>query len=177
MLPWRKTRLFSSPWGKSCAMPLLSEQNHAVGHTATSPRFPLWFRRAIVAGLVVYWVTLLVATHVPSSSDEPSSAASHDKLDHWIAFAGLAFLLMWAFWACWGRLRPWTVMGIAAIYGVLDEWLQGFVPTRVPDVWDWVADVVGAGFGTAMAMVTVLWVARRTARRPAAQPPAPETPP
>ncbi len=155
----------------------LTERDHAVGHTATAPSFPPWFRGVVLAVLVVYWGVLAVATHVPSVSDEPSPSASHDKLDHCVAFAGLAFLLVWTWWVCSGRLRPWAAMCVALAYGALDEWLQGLVPTRVPDVWDWIADVVGAGFGTAIAMVTITWVLRRTTRRLAAQPSAPETPP
>ena len=176
VLPWRKTYLFASPRRKSHAMPFLSRCDRPGQSTDTAPSFPPWFRGVVLAALVVYWGVLAVATHVPSVSAEPSPSATHDKLDHCVAFAGLAFLLVWSWWVCAGRLRPWAVMGVAATYGALDEWLQGLVPTRVPDVWDWVADVVGAGSGTVMAMVTILWVLRRTAGRPAAQPPAPETP-
>ena len=158
-------------------MPLPSRHERDVRPTDAAPAFPPWFRRAVLAVLFVYWGLLLVATHVPRVSHKPLVAGHHDKLVHWIAFAGLAFLLTWAFWTYWGRLRPWVVLGMAGTYGLLDEWLQGFVPSRVPQLWDWIADVVGAGFGTVMAMATILWVLRRNTGRPAAQPPAPETPP
>lgn len=35
-------------------------------------------------------------------------------------------------------------IGIASLYGIVDEWHQSFVPGRVADIWDLAADVAGA---------------------------------
>jgi VanZ family protein len=35
------------------------------------------------------------------------------------------------------------VLGALTIFGAVDEWRQRWVPGRMPDVRDWIADVVG----------------------------------
>jgi len=44
----------------------------------------------------------------------------------------------------------WKVVGGVALLGALDEWHQRIVPGRSADVFDWVADVVGAWLGVAL---------------------------
>jgi len=74
-----------------------------------------------------------------------------DKLAHLAAYAVLSFL------ACfWIRAESWkrrpvlffvSVVLIVSLYGALDEFHQSFVPGRMPSVWDWLADTLGAGLG------------------------------
>ena len=40
---------------------------------------------------------------------------------------------------------------IGAVYGITDEWHQMYVPGRMPDVVDWLADVAGLVTGYAIA--------------------------
>jgi VanZ family protein len=47
----------------------------------------------------------------------------------------------------------WTAL-ISAVYGVIDEIHQYFVPGRDCNVWDWTADTIGAILG-ALAMMAV----------------------
>lgn len=104
--------------------------------------------------LAVYWLSLLVATHIPGNipSLQPSI---NDKVAHFFTFAllGVLLTLTWAVPA--GRLKlrhllwAWLVL---AIYGVLDECTQPLV-SRGAEVWDWVADVTGAGLGILLAAV------------------------
>ena len=42
------------------------------------------------------------------------------------------------------RERQWYAIGIATIYGVIDEFHQNFVPGRQPDVLDVLTDFLGA---------------------------------
>ncbi|AEB11162.1 VanZ family protein [Marinithermus hydrothermalis] len=83
---------------------------------------------------LIYWV-----------SDRPGSAvgipAPWDKLAHALAYAGLGWLLGR------GTGRAGWAWGIAAAYGVLDELHQARVPGREADLWDGVADALGAGLG------------------------------
>ncbi|MBF0382341.1 MAG: VanZ family protein [Magnetococcales bacterium] len=83
-----------------------------------------------------------------------------DKLVHATAYGLLAYLalrvtssfstIQWPlFWA-------WLY---AVAYGASDEWHQSFVPGRYADVWDWVADGVGA----TIVIVTV-YILRRLKR-------------
>ena len=56
----------------------------------------------------------------------------------------MAFLA-WQVFRRWRATRhefwPWLY---AVVYGASDEWHQYYVPGRYADVWDWVADIVGA---------------------------------
>jgi VanZ family protein len=98
--------------------------------------------------LLGYWLLLFTATHLPSKS-MPSIGFS-DKIQHALAFAGLAFLLAWAIpkRATWQSHLVLT-LAIAVIYGGVDEITQKFIPGRHCDWWDFVADVIGACLGIA----------------------------
>jgi VanZ family protein len=45
-----------------------------------------------------------------------------------------------------------VVLGIA-LFAVMDEWHQQFIPGRSMDVFDWLADISGATIGTLVAAV------------------------
>lgn len=90
---------------------------------------------------LIYWL-----------SGQPSLPApmwfpGQDKLYH----AGAYFLLSVSAWCNFRHIiKPPIILAAAVIvfsslYGVSDEWHQSFVPGRSSDVWDWLADTVGAG--------------------------------
>ena len=114
-------------------------------------------RRVRIAAtvLILYWIALFIATHVPIDAIE--LAHNSDKVIHFAAYAGLAFLLALA-------MRPqrrsglWTYAALyatAASYAVVDELIQSLVPGRSADPLDWLADVCGAGAG-----LVVYWIVR-----------------
>lgn len=73
-----------------------------------------------------------------------------DKLVHFVLYAGLASsLFIGAYKAPLTQyFSPyWLVFLIAILYGISDEFHQGFVPNRSVDIRDWLADVSGAAFG------------------------------
>jgi VanZ family protein len=112
------------------------------------------------AALVVYWLILATATHVPS--DFPGVPSDGwDKLVHFGAFAVLAVLLAAAWQATAGprtmrhSLSAWIVM---IGYAALDEWTQSFVG-RDASLFDWLADACGAAAGLAI----FAWWWRRSA--------------
>ena len=85
-------------------------------------------------------------------SDQPGLPAptwfpGQDKLYH----AGAYFLLAVSVWCNLSYIikRPIilaaAVIVFSSLYGASDEWHQSFVPGRSNDVWDWLADTVGAG--------------------------------
>ncbi|MBF0584235.1 MAG: VanZ family protein [Magnetococcales bacterium] len=84
--------------------------------------------------------------------------------DKWLH--AMAYGLM--VWLAWHALRPpshpgWWAWLYAAGFGATDEWHQSFVPGRQADLWDWVADAVGAAL--------VWWfLSRRMARGGAVSP-------
>ena len=76
-----------------------------------------------------------------------------DKVQHLIAYAVLALALgLWFSPERW-RQRPLGVFlltaALASLYGATDELHQYFVPGRDCNVWDWIADTLGALLGAA----------------------------
>ncbi len=96
--------------------------------------------------LGVYWLAIFVGTHLPLGGR--GLGMINDKLLHFGAYAGLAFLLAAALATL--RVRHGTLLlplTVAAAYGCVDELSQMAVPGRHAEVADWAADVFGAGAG------------------------------
>lgn len=74
-----------------------------------------------------------------------------DKWAHVIEYGGLGFLLYRAFSGTYPTLsaRKWWLMSLTTAFGwgLLDELHQALVPRRTSEVWDLVADTVGAALG------------------------------
>jgi len=110
----------------------------------------IW-RRIVAAAALSFWAAIFVGTHVPSP-DLGDLPRHSDKLMHFVAYAGLAFLLgLWR-----GVLRELTardyavVFAITAAYAVADELLQ-LIPAlnRTCDPIDVLADCIGSLCGLA----------------------------
>lgn len=78
-----------------------------------------------------------------------------DKPEHYMEYAGLAFL---AFLALRGSRKMLSLFGVALVaiaiasaYGATDEFHQRFVVGRTCDVFDWMADTIGAATGALLA--------------------------
>ncbi len=79
----------------------------------------------------------------------------NDKVAHFCLYAVLGIALGYA-WSRAPKLMAHTlIIALGALYGVTDEWHQWYVPGRVADVRDWVADVMGllVGYGAAVAVL------------------------
>jgi len=104
---------------------------------------------AIIWSASIFWLS--------SQSDIPEPdfwlPPFFDKLVHAFIYAILACLLYPAFRML--HVTPWTAaclsILLASLYGITDEWHQSLVANRSPDVFDWVADSIGACFVIAMA--------------------------
>ena len=112
------------------------------------PFVKILYRVAIVT-LVVYWVGLFVATHVPG--EVVDHVHTNDTLLHTVAYLGLTCLLTFV---VLGRcIRPWyvyaTLFLIVAVYGAIDEMTQTLSPGRQADLGDWFCDLAGAALGLA----------------------------
>lgn len=109
-------------------------------------------RRAAIGLLGLYWLALFVGTHIPVSMQ--GIGHGRDKALHFLAFAGLAFLMSLGIG---GRRPTWRVFVLvllaASMYAVFDEFSQLLVGRRC-EFWDWVADCIGTGTG-----LFVYWVA------------------
>jgi len=107
-------------------------------------------RTAITIGLVAYWVALFTATHIPRIPAALQMPGS-DKWQHFAAYGGLAFLLSIRQFC--GKPLSWKtaaqILGILAVYGALDELSQ--IPVgRDAELYDWLADIIGASGGIAV---------------------------
>ena len=62
-----------------------------------------------------------------------------DKAAHFAAFSALTFCL----WQATGGSMPFFAVLAALAFGALDEWRQAYVPGRVSDATDFLADLAG----------------------------------
>jgi VanZ family protein len=106
-------------------------------------------RRGALLTLYLIAVFGLTLTPVPEPPDAPQS---FDKVVHFGLFGFLAVLVNWNLW--WARLRASAAALAAAAVAGLIELLQGPIPYRSADVWDFVAGTAGA---IAVGGVIGLW--------------------
>lgn len=104
---------------------------------------------------------IFVASSIPDLQTLPGHVS--DKTAHFSVYAGLALALLrgranmrWTEMT-W-RTGLWAV-GVSGLYGVTDEWHQGFVPGRTVSAADWVADITGAAVAVAAALAVARVVA------------------
>jgi VanZ family protein len=98
--------------------------------------------------LTASWIAVIwVFSSRPGS--EVGLPAPWDKLAHFVTYAVLGFF------AARASRRRWTGWLIAALYGAVDEWHQASVPLRDAAMGDWIADALGAFFGSSWAHLSV----------------------
>ncbi|QDU17265.1 VanZ like family protein [Gimesia maris] len=113
------------------------------------------YQLLIRSGLILYWIILFTATHVPLKKGTIPQGT--DVPLHFIAYAGLAFLLTWWLSLKWDRLtikRLILIFAGVSLFGVIDELLQGIpVLQREPSIKDWIADTTGALLGIVLFLL------------------------
>jgi VanZ family protein len=99
----------------------------------------------------------------------PKGILGFDKVQHLLAFAVLACAAgLWVSrekWKSRGRFFLLLIAAIGSAYGIVDEVHQFFVPGRDCNVWDWIADTLGAVTGAAAWMGLMAFADRRVSRR------------
>lgn len=88
-------------------------------------------------------------THMPVKEGGEPVFRNFDKVAHFGLYGGLAFLI--AFWLGAKRSRQqaaFAAIFICSIYGLADEGIQYFIPSRNASLWDYLADVLGAICGS-----------------------------
>ena len=97
--------------------------------------------------LVAIWIVLATITHIPIPQSAPD-IRNIDKLIHLIAYFPLGLLLPTC--RVRGCQRGGVCLLVIALYGMIDELLQ--IPVgRTASVYDWIADMLGASAGFAVA--------------------------
>jgi len=90
---------------------------------------------------------------------KPKGILGWDKLQHLLAFGVLAvvagFWVQPAFWRRRPVLSALIIIAAASGYGAVDEAHQFFVPGRDCNVWDWIADTLGACLGALAVMLLI----------------------
>ncbi len=89
-------------------------------------------------------LTLLISSSQPVFRPPMPPVIGFDKFAHLGVYGLLATLIVRTprVWRM-RRGRFWTAVGLAAGYGVFDELYQG-TTGRSPDIYDWIADALGA---------------------------------
>lgn len=113
------------------------------------PRLVASFRTRLFAALSYLVVGVLMFIPMPSSGGPPT-LPHLDKLVH-VACWGLLGLATWLVVA---RQRWLWAVGLATLFGVLVELGQGLTTTRSADLWDALADLIGAALGATLAHFT-----------------------
>lgn len=120
-----------------------------------------YYRWIVTGGLVVYWLIMLVSTHVPDIPGELDPGIG-DKLEHKIAYGLLGFGLG-IVWEAWKLRFSWRAIPllflVAGLYGMLDELTQPLFG-RDCELFDWYADLQGAALGL-MSAYALLWAWNR----------------
>jgi VanZ family protein len=120
---------------------------------------PLW----LWGPVALYALAIFVESSISRVPALPSGFT--DKDAHALLYAGLAVLILRALsggrWLAAATASGAAAVGLAALYGISDEFHQRFVPGRTADVFDWFADVVGASLGV-VAVLVIARIARRT---------------
>ena len=103
--------------------------------------------------LAVYGLTIFIQSSLPSI-DLGSDLPGTDKLLHLAAYAVMGLLACRAF-ATLPRFGNAILLFLAGfifvfLFGLSDEWHQSFVPGRMADGWDLLADGLGGAFGAAL---------------------------
>jgi len=107
--------------------------------------------------LFFYWIVLFIATTIPAPA-LPDILDFSDKIKHFIAYLGFAFLLSLSLhfqekYKKFTRYFFIYAMIVVALYGAIDEIHQIFVPNRMCEFWDWVADVLGGLVGVSFSIM------------------------
>ena len=110
----------------------------------------------------VAWAAVIFAGSAVPGTDVPGGWSVQGHLGEYAVFGALVLLALARSGA--ERRAAWMALAICSAYAVTDEFHQSFVPGRMPDPLDWVADTVGSAVGISAALVAVRWRAlRRTA--------------
>ena len=95
--------------------------------------------------LVLYCGLIFFLSHQPTLP-MPMLFPNQDKLVHASAYAVMG-LLAWRFFSHLFTTQLLLVASsiiFCSVYGVSDEFHQSFIDGRDADVWDWLADTIGA---------------------------------
>lgn len=110
--------------------------------------------------LAIYWSLIFVATSIPTD-EIPHLFKFQDKFEHFTAYFLLAILFSFTlhfqekYIALKKRFFIFSLL-ILIFYGAIDEIHQMFIPGRIADIYDWLADVIGGSFGIVLSYFVIM---------------------
>jgi VanZ family protein len=107
------------------------------------------------------WPLGFAATIVVESSQSrvvvPAGIWQGDKVVHFLAFGLLATVTLRALRLESARWRAVVAVVVVSLFGASDELHQHFTPGRSCEVFDWLADTLGAGVAVALYLLWPAW--------------------
>jgi len=107
---------------------------------------------------VVWAILIFIASSIPANDFPDLTIFQYDKLIHLIIFLIFGLLIYRAFNLFWetgifSYSRALVTLLTVAVYGILDEFHQQYVPGRTPDIWDATADALGGIVGVILIYI------------------------
>lgn len=113
---------------------------------------------------VVVWLLFqLTLTSLPGALLPPLGGFRIDWVAHFCLYFGLGFLVARAgVMAQWSALRLALTWIAIAVFGVVDEFHEQFIPGRGAELMDWIMDATGSWLGLVIGYVAMRarWTAR-----------------
>ena len=114
---------------------------------------------------IIWAILIFIVSSIPDLSTPSLGFTYADKVAHWGEYLIFGFLMALAFWKT-GRSRPYLLpLLICSAFGAFDELHQLFIPGRVADIFDWLADFAGTASGAAIYIL----IKYRSSGRPTRQ--------
>lgn len=128
-----------------------------------------WFGWVCWLGVVIWTCTVFYLSSLAGPVVADMNVFDvNDKMLHFAAFFAGVLALVPALRHTWRwSWRKCCIIAVIALstYGALDEVHQQFTPSRSAlDVWDWLADTLGASAGAPLAAAVHAAISRRTNR-------------
>lgn len=100
-----------------------------------------------IPSFIIFSISFYLSSQ--STIEQMPTFSYADKIVHFICFGGLAF---WVAFGCNSsenkKIKILLPTIIVSIYGIIDEFHQSFTPGRDATISDWIADTLGALFGS-----------------------------
>jgi len=109
-------------------------------------------RRHFMGGFLV-WVVVIFWSASQPGSGQPQAFTGLDKVQHFVAYGVLAFLLAKASYRHFSWNSMIVIVMAVILFGVCDELYQATIPNRDSSINDVIADGVGAVTGFLVAWI------------------------
>jgi VanZ family protein len=107
------------------------------------------------------WPLVFAAAILVESSQSvvplPANVWQADKIAHFLAYGLLATVTLRALRIASLRWRAIAAVFLVSLFGATDEIHQHFTPGRSCDVFDWLADTLGAGLAVGLYVFWPTW--------------------